>query len=87
MVEMMKTMEVRHFMAREIVVYELDEANEIVFVLEGKYDIGYEINNEKMWRRQFGISTCIGGYQLAFQRRFLFLYRARTEMKGYAIRK
>ena len=51
MVELMKTLEIRSFMAKEIIAYELQECTEILFVLEGKYDIGYEINNDKMWRR------------------------------------
>ena len=56
-------------------------------MLSGKYNVGYEINKEKYWRRQFGQSTIIGGFHCEFNKRLLFLYRAKTDMVCYAIRK
>ena len=70
-----------------MIFHELDECLEIYFVMEGKYNVGYQINNTKFWRRQFGHSTVIGGFQLAFMKKFLFHYKARTLLKCYGIRR
>ena len=40
----------------------MDEALEILFVEQGYYDVGYEINNRQFYQIQFGMSTNIGGF-------------------------
>ena len=87
MIRFMQFVEIRKFKEKEIIHYELEECNEILFVLSGKYNVGYEINKEQYWRRQFGQSTIIGGFNCEFNKRLIFLYRAKTDMVCYAIRK
>jgi hypothetical protein len=58
---------------------------EVIFVENGKYDYGYEVNKKKIYRRQFGASTMIGGFQVHFEERHQFNIRASTEVTGYAI--
>ena len=87
MVNLMSKMEIRNFSAGEIIHRELDECLEILFVMEGKFDMGYEINKKITWRRQFGHSVEIGGFQLAYQKKHLFAIRARTDLHCYAIRR
>jgi hypothetical protein len=55
---------------------ELQECNELMFVMEGRYNVGFEINKKEFFRRHFGPSTIIGGFQMCFQTRFLFVMRA-----------
>mmetsp|Transcript_34063 Transcript_34063/g.52344 ORF Transcript_34063/g.52344 Transcript_34063/m.52344 type:complete len:160 (+) Transcript_34063:492-971(+) len=38
-------------------------------------------------RLKFGQSTIIGGFNISFERRFLFCYSAHTQMECYSIRK
>lgn len=38
------------------------EPDEIIFIEKGVYYIGYEINKKEFLRRQFGVSTNIGGF-------------------------
>ena len=62
MILLMKNLECREYKAGEVIIEELDECSEVLFVTEGKYDVGFQINNVKYWRRQFGHSTVIGGF-------------------------
>jgi hypothetical protein len=34
--------------------------------MEGRYNIGYEINKKAHFRKQFGSSTIIGSFQISF---------------------
>ena len=50
MVKLMRKLEIRKFRAHEIILNELEECDEIIFVQSGRYAIGYEINKLKMYR-------------------------------------
>ena len=65
---------------------ELDQVNELYFIMHGSYDVGYEINRVSRYRIQFGDRTVIGGFNLANSARMAFKYRAHTYMRCYAIR-
>jgi hypothetical protein len=51
MVALMSRLEVRNIISNTLFVKELDECPEILFVMDGIYDIGYQINNIKYFRR------------------------------------
>jgi len=87
MISIMNSLEMRFFDKNEVIAKEMDEANEIIFVDNGYYDVGYEINKKKYMRRTFGESTTIGGFQVSYNKRYMFLYLARTYIQCYAIRK
>jgi hypothetical protein len=57
MTQIMQFLEISQILEGEIIAKELDECNEILFVMDGKYDIGYEINKKIRYRKQFGDST------------------------------
>lgn len=40
----------------------MEEALEIIFVEQGEYNVGYEINKTPFYRLRFGQSTQIGGF-------------------------
>ena len=54
MKNLMHCLEVRRFREGEIIANEMEESLEVMFVNKGRYDIGYEINNKRFFRRQFG---------------------------------
>jgi signal-transduction protein with cAMP-binding, CBS, and nucleotidyltransferase domain len=58
----MQNLEVRLFKKGEIIYQELDEAHEVLFVFSGRYNVGYEMNKIRRYRKQFGPSTIIGGF-------------------------
>lgn len=51
MTQILRSLEARFFTQQQIIAKELDECLEVLFVLEGKYVIGYEINNVKRFRK------------------------------------
>ena len=51
MMELMSLLENRNYKAGEDVLIELEEVAELTFVLDGKYDIGYQINKKNTFRR------------------------------------
>lgn len=65
----MQSLEIRFYHPKKVILQELDECLEVIFVESGKYDYGYEVNHKKIYRRQFGPSTIIGGFQVHFQER------------------
>ena len=57
----------------------------MIFIEKGKYDYGYEVNKKRIFRRRFGPSTIIGGFEMIKKTRHMFLIRAYTDISGFAI--
>ena len=87
MIEILKSLEPRIFGDREIIYVELDEVNEILFIEQGDYDIGYEVNKTEKYKLRLGQHTVIGAFNICFNKRQIFIHRTHTECKGYSIRK
>jgi hypothetical protein len=87
MKEIMNSLEISIYEKGEIIVQEMDESLEVFFVEQGLYDVGFEINNRQFYEARFGMSTNIGGFQICFNRRHDFVYRAKTYLKCLAIRR
>ena len=47
----MHYLEISRYQEGETIAKELDECDEILFVMDGKYDIGYEINKKIRYRK------------------------------------
>ena len=87
MIQLMNALELRTFKDNEIIANEQDEALEVLFIDKGTYDVGYEINKKAFYRKRFGPSTCIGGFQACYLKRFSFVYKSYQNLKGLAVRK
>lgn len=87
MISILKALEPICIDAKEIIYNELDEVNEIIFVEEGSYDIGYEINKIRKFILRISKNTVIGAFNVLFDRRQNFIYRTHSDCKGYFIRK
>ena len=83
----MNFLETRFYREEELIINEMDEAFELTFVETGKYKVGFEVNKKRFFKRQFGESTTIGGFEICYQKRFMFMYVAKTWMDCQAIRK
>lgn len=66
---------------------ELDDVNEIIFVTQGLYDIGYEINKTERYAVRMKENTQIGGFECSYDKRSHYIYRAFTELNTFFIRK
>ena len=62
MTDIMNSLEIRFFEKDEIIVKEMDESLEILFVEQGYYEVGFEINNKQFYEILCGMSTNIGGF-------------------------
>ena len=71
----------------QIIVGELDEFSELIFVSKGTIVIGYEINKLKNYCIQYVNKCVIGAFEVTFNQRSSFIYTALTNIHGYSIRK
>ena len=70
-----------------IIVGELEEFNELIFVSRGTVVIGYEINKKKIYCIKYSNKCVIGAFEVTFNQRSAFIYTALTNIHGYSIRK
>jgi hypothetical protein len=49
--------------------------------------VGYEINKRQVFKRHFRESTLIGGFNMCFRKRYLFVMKTSQKIEGYAIRR
>ena len=87
MIQILQSLEPFKFLTNTIILTELDDVNEVLFIEEGLYDIGYEVNKKIQYRLRHPEKTLIGAFEACFDRRCLFIYKTFTECKGYSIRK
>lgn len=74
MMQMLMRLEPRYEPAGTILVDELDEMTEIIFVYEGDINVGYEINKQKKYCFKFKDKCVIGSYGINFDQRACFIY-------------
>lgn len=87
MIDLLDSLEYRAYQPGVLLANELDECEEVLFVQQGKYNIGYQINNKVYYRKQLGKYSIMGGFQIMFNQRFQFLYKCCSLIKGLSIRK
>lgn len=51
MIDLLDGLEYRMYMPGVLLANELDECSEILFVQQGKYNVGYQINNKAFYRK------------------------------------
>jgi hypothetical protein len=66
---------------------EQEESEEMYFVTDGKYDVGYCLNNKYKYRLQFGDRTVIGGYEMCNEIRINFNFKAHNTVSCFSIRR
>jgi glutathione peroxidase-family protein len=51
MTSIMRNLEILYYPQDTVLASELDECNQITFVMSGKYNVGFEINKKKVYRK------------------------------------
>jgi hypothetical protein len=69
MIQILKSLEPRRFEKMEIIYLELDEVNELSFIEQGEYDLGYEVNKVEKYKMRLGSGTVIGAFNICFNKR------------------
>lgn len=78
MIDMLQTLEPRREDKNFILLHELDEVAEVIFIMNGIYDIGFEINRCPHMVLRFKNSNVIGAYGVTFNKRAIFIYKTYT---------
>ena len=55
-------------MQQQVIISELEEVDEMVFITRGTYMVGYKLNYKSYFKLQGGPGSSIGGFELAFDR-------------------
>ena len=87
MIDMLQSLEPRREDKDAILLHELDEVAEVIFIMNGIYEIGFEINRHQHMVLRYKDSNVIGAYGVTFNKRSIFIYKTYTECKGFFIRK
>jgi hypothetical protein len=94
MTDLLKKLEPRYEEAGTYIANELDEFNELLFLVEGECVVGFTINRKEMFVLK--ISTQIGevvegiqlgAYELTENKRAVFIYKTTKFSKGFSVRK
>jgi hypothetical protein len=81
MMSMMQVMEPRHFLKGEIIYHDMEEVDDLIFVVRGEYAIGYTMNSTEYLALRLSARTVIGDYPIMFHKRSEFLYKALYDME------
>lgn len=87
MMSLMQAMEPRHFNKGEIIYHDMEEVDELIFVVKGEYAIGYTLNSTEYLALRLSARSVIGDYGIMFHKRSEFLYKVLYDMDCQAIRK
>jgi hypothetical protein len=87
MMNLLKRLEPRFVSKNTLLYQELEEIQEIFFQENGIIDIGYEINREQRFVLRLSKGAIVGAYNCCFERRSLFLYKCKSNVQGYILRK
>jgi len=87
MIDILKNLEPRREKKGVKLFQELAEFDEVIFFMQGVYDIGYTLNMQEKYKLRFRHQNVIGAYGATFNKRALFIYRTATDCNGYFIRK
>ena len=71
---MLKMLEPISYEPNELMFDEMEEFTEVVFLLEGEFKIGFRINQKEIYVLRAD-NVMIGGYNVMFNSRSLFIYR------------
>lgn len=87
MMKLLSLLEPKFVHKYTIVLNELEEVNELYFVVEGDVLIGYEFNKITRYFANNQKNCVIGMYGTIFNQRSEIIYTAKTDLEGYFIRK
>jgi hypothetical protein len=59
----------------------------VIYVIKGKYRVGYEVNRKENLKMQFTKGSKIGAFECSYDKRSIYVYRAVSELEGFFITK
>ena len=71
----------------DLIQNELENVNQIIFVTEGYYKIGFKMNYKSKYRMIYRRGTYIGGFELAYNQQSSYEYMTHTDLQGFFIKR
>jgi hypothetical protein len=87
MLMVLKSLEPRFEKKSTVLKDELDEADEVLFVVKGSVVIGYEVNKVKKYCIRQKNNSVVGAFMVTFNQRSEFVYTALSNIEGFFVRK
>jgi len=87
MLNVFRVLEPYHSHKGEKILNELSDVNMLIFVNEGKYKLGFEVNKVEYFVLKQGVGTVIGGYECFFDMRSTYIYQTTQSITGFFVRK
>lgn len=92
---MVQQLEPRFEYEETIIFQELDEVTEVIFFVDGKFDLGFEINGKEVYviryvnstHKQKSFGEGIGEYSCTMNKTSRFIYKTASFCDGFFIRK
>lgn len=76
------------FIPQDTIIFrELEEISEVIFVLSGNVHVGFEVNRRTKFVVQFTDKALIGAFNCTFNKKTSFVYKSKSDVSGYMIRK
>jgi hypothetical protein len=83
----LQRLEPRKYDKGEIILSELEDIEEMIFIVAGEYGIGYEFNKIECFGKKMGRKTVIADYYCMFKKRSEFVFRCFKPIDAFTIRK
>ena len=87
MVDLLRSLEPRFFKRKELIYDEREEVQEMYFICNGSFDVGFSIDKKPFYKLRFGPRNIIGAFNMFFEATSLILIRSYTFCEGYGVRK
>lgn len=83
----LEKLEPRYYDTGDIILSELEDVEEIFFVVEGEYGIGYDFNKQMCFGKRMGRKTVIADYYLLFKKKSEFIFRCFKPIHAFTIKR
>lgn len=87
MMTLLEVLEPRYEAEGTILYNELDDLQEIIFHQKGLIDIGFIVNRKARFVLRMHKGTILGAYNCTEHIKTMFLYKCKSEIEGYMVRK
>lgn len=87
MIHILKALEPICFEANSFISNLDEDVEEVIFIEQGVYDIGFNLNHMKRFKLRFGAKTVVGAFNVCFDKHQMFIYKTVTQCSGYFVRK
>ena len=87
MIKLIRALEPRREDANTVLINELDEHSELIFVMKGVIVLGFEINKMRHYFARHQGKYVLGAFGVTFNMRSNLIYLTRSTIEGFSLRR